>query len=54
MGVDTGVPLVPREASTIGTPIVVDITVCDRGKRNEKWAGCLRKPGRQDRQLPGA
>lgn len=47
MGADTGVPLVSREASTIGKAIVLGITLCDRGKGNKRWAGCLRKPGRQ-------
>lgn len=46
MGVDIGVLLVFREVSIIGIFIVVDIIVCDRGKRNEKWVGCLRKLGR--------
>lgn len=45
-GADTGVPLVSREASTAGKPVILNITLWDRGKRN-KWAGWLGKPGRQ-------
>lgn len=41
MGADTGVPLVPRQAGTIATPILVDLTLCDRGKGSEKWVDCL-------------
>lgn len=35
MGADAGVPLVPREASTIGLPIVVAVTLCGRGRGQE-------------------
>lgn len=38
-GAHAGIPLVSRQASTVGKPIGLDITLCDRGKRNEKWAG---------------
>ena len=36
MGADAGVPLVPREASTVATPLVGDTALCDRGKGDKK------------------
>lgn len=36
MAADAGVPLVPREASTVAAPVVGDIALCDRRKGNEK------------------
>lgn len=36
MGADAGVPLVPGEASTVATPPVGDIALCDRGKGDKK------------------
>lgn len=51
MGADTGVPLVPREASAMAVAIVVDITLCGRG-RAKRRAGCVSQPGSQDEQLP--
>ena len=36
MAADAGVPLVPREASTVAAPVVGDIALCYRRKGNEK------------------
>lgn len=36
MGADTGVPLVPREASAMAVAFVVDITLCGRGRAKRR------------------
>lgn len=53
-GADAGIPLVSRQAGTIGKPIRLDITLCNGGKGEGEGAGCLGKPARQDPQLPDA
>ena len=44
---DTGVLLVPSQASTVGKPIGLGGALCDR-EGSEKGAGCLRRPPGQD------